>query len=222
MDADNSRDYLYFTCDWLIERQGVELTYKPHEIATALNCPSWSTFEQSAEGYQLIRYFIRVPSKAILDEFVLQVKSAGLELNSWFPAPKMDFPEVPLDYTPTSIPAIQQANLDGLRYIAGDNERLREKLKIEAPLYFACNWVVPSILPSDWLEKILRTSWNLSYCEVRKGEINRTTDEGYYIQVFVVRVFSVEEFKRFVKDTEIDFSTYLSGKPKVLRESEAI
>jgi len=199
-------EYLYFACNQIIERDNIKYLPKPHEIADDLSCASWGILTRSPDGYQIIKYIVRVPSQEVFNTFVKQVHPFGFK--EWFSTPEVNLP-VPSNHS--SLVAdqnIQSAWLDGMRAIAYDNNKLEEKLNSEIALHFACDWTALTPLTNNWLDKLLRSVANLNLgCEVRsKG--TKQTENGLTAQIFTLRVFSENELNRFIEHAGQGFNKW--------------
>ena len=190
-------DYLYFACNQIIERDNIGYLPKPNEIADNLGCASWGMQDRSPEGYQIIKYMIRVPSQEVFNTFVKQVHPFGFK--DWFSISEVNLP-VPSNHSSSVADHnIQSVWLDGMRAIAYDNNKLGEKLNSEIALHFACDWTALTSLTDDWLRKLMRSVANLTLgCEIRlKG--TKQTENGLTALIFTLRVFSESELDRFIK-----------------------
>lgn len=190
-------DGFFFSCDWIVDYEGIKKLDQLIRTAATLKCELGYVRRTSDEGYTVYRLTIQVLSELVAEEFMKQAANQ-MGLINWRSSRKPEF----LNGFPTTSefePRTMSIWLEGILSIASDNQALRKMLETHQPSYFACDWIVPTSLEDSWLDKFIRAYGNSGKtgAELRVGE-REQTKKGLYTQRIMVRLLTTSEFEKFL------------------------
>jgi hypothetical protein len=146
-----------------------------------------------------MNFIVSVSSQQSLDQLINRV-AGQMGLTTWSLTHESEWPGYSINPHP-SLPILASGWKDTIRSHGKLNELLREKLKTHSALFFACDWLIPYELSTDWLDKIKEAYARAGSLgsEIRSGEAKRT-GQGYFTQRFAVRLYSAKELERLAKN----------------------
>jgi hypothetical protein len=85
-------DNLCFTCDWIIDLEGIPHIAKLLENSNELNCKLNIDKFILPNGLQVIRFIMYAPSKSVSESFITKAKESTT-FSEWVPANREIYPE---------------------------------------------------------------------------------------------------------------------------------
>src|SRR5258705_7371396 len=85
---------MYFACDWVINRAGLDDIEQLSESAADLNCFWWYRIFYTEEGLGGARFIVRMPSEKVFQEFLKAIN--GLVFKDWYSIDLSNLPQTEL------------------------------------------------------------------------------------------------------------------------------